>query len=366
MANLLYFNAAVLANNKDKFCTAIPELENYLKIQRYLMRGIGFIDRSNTIKNPFNVTILNPLPKFDNTFSQTYSDCIMSRVGELDKLYQKTHRKFRLLYSGGIDSTAILAGFIEYYGLHETAKILEISCTPDSIDENPWAWDRYIRKGNFDIKSSINHRNGWTDDVATIMGEGADQLFGGSAFASWNKFMDNTNLYHPLNEDIVTNYLYWYDNKATIDEARYAAQQLIEITKIAPFPIDNMYLFVWWHKFVLDWEAVMVRVLSFSNISKFDDDFLTNNLIQFYNTENFQQWSMNFHKDYPTNFAEKEHYKRACKDFILKTLDIPEYANKNKYLSWPRVHSLIPAAVIIDDSLTLYHNPESFLNFIQT
>ena len=338
MSNLIYFSGMALLDNHDKLSDQIPGLTDFLKIQKYFQLNAGMLDRSGTIHTPFNSVISNPLPKFDNNFNQTYTDCIMSKMNEINLIYQNTDKKFRLLYSGGIDSTAILAGFIKYYGLEDTAKILEISCTPDSIDENPWAWDRYIRKVDFKIRSSLDHRYHWNDDVITIMGEGNDHLFGGLGTGPWNKFVNDKNLYTNVTREIIIEYLLWSNKKSDISDAEYCADNFIKIANIAPFPIDNMYLFIWWVKFVLDWEAIMIRVLAQSptDIAPMDK------LIQFYNTEDFQQWSMHFHRDHPTEFAESTNYKQECKKFILDVLDIPEYATKCKFTSWPRVNSLNP------------------------
>jgi hypothetical protein len=362
MSNLIYFSGMPLLDNRNKLSDQIPGLTDFLKIQKYFQLNAGVLDRSRTIHNPFRSVISNPLPKFDNKFNRSYVDCVMTRMNELHLIHKNTDKKFRLLYSGGIDSTAILAGFIEYYGLEDTAKILEISCTPDSIDENPWAWNQYIRKGNFKIRSSLDQRYHWADDVITIMGEGNDHLFGGLGTGPWNKFVNDKNLYAEVTRELVVEYLLWSNKESNITDAEYCADIFIKIANIAPFAIDNMYLFMWWVKFVLDWEAIMIRVLAQSNTSIAP----IYNLIQFYNTIDFQQWSMHFHQDHPLEFAESTNYKQECKKFILNVLDIPEYAAKCKFTSWPRVHSLIPSGIIIDEELKIYKNPEDFLNFIRS
>jgi hypothetical protein len=358
---LIYFNPLALAEFRNKANSNVEGLDDFLKIQNYFMLSVGIIDRSFTLKNPLNCTVKNPLPTLDNTFSLSYEECIMDRMEQIDKL-SLLGKKFRLLYSGGIDSTAIFAAFIDYFGMDRCSNILEICCSPDSIDENPWVWDRYIRRGKFKIISSLDHRNNWKDNVIVVMGEGNDHLFGGLGTGGWNKFMGDENLYHPVNKEIIADFLIW-QKKTSQEDAKYVADNLILVANKAPFAIDNMYLFIWWYKFVLDWESVMLRVLALGNMKQFQKHFLDQGFVQFYNTEKLQQWSMHFHKDNPTSYAESKYYKRVCKDFILKKLNIPEYNNKNKYLSWPRVHSLAPAAAMIDETLTLYHDPKFFKDF---
>jgi len=360
MSKLIYFNGSQLDN--PTLIENISGLVDFLKIQKYSHPNAGVKDRSNTISSPFKTQLLSPLPDFNLSFNLSYKECVLSRLADLDQLHKSTGKKFRLLYSGGIDSTTMLAGFIEYFGLEQSSKLLEISCTPDSINENPWAWDRYIATGNFKIKSALNQKDSWSDNVITIMGEGNDHLFGGLGTGTWPKFSNN--LYAPAEVDILASYLAWTKKETDLSDATYCAEQFIRVANIAPFPIDNMYLLNWWYKFVLDWEAVQVRALVLSNCTQFPENFLSTGFIQFFNTDNFQQWSMHFHKDNPDQFCENHFYKKTCKDMILEILNIPEYADKNKFMSWPRVHSLMPSGVLIDTNLTIHKDPLDFLKFV--
>jgi len=357
MSDIIYFNGQSILD--QKLC--IPGLGDFVKIQKYFHPNAGVKDRSGTINSPFKTKILNPLPAMDNSFNLSYKDCAMSRMENLNQLHLRTNKTFRLLYSGGIDSTAILSSFIEYFGLQRTANILEIACTPDSIDENPWAWHQYIAAGNFKIVTSLSHAHMWNDDVITIQGEGNDHLFGGLGSGPLSKFLEN--MYVPAETSTLTRYLAWTRKEQDLADASYAAEQFMKVAKIAPMPITNMYLLVWWYKFVLDWEAVMVRILN-QSATQLPKDCLDIRLVQFFNTENFQQWSMKFHSDYPESHAENENYKSICKDMILEILDIPEYANKNKFMSWPRVQALTKSGALIDNNLTIHKDPLDFLKFV--
>jgi hypothetical protein len=358
---IIYFNPSALKYLKDDV-SSNRNFVNLLKLQTFFQSNSGVIDRSETLKSPLSLSVKNKLVQFDPSFTLTYAECLMERMSYINQSFPDDY-KFKLLYSGGIDSTAILAAFIDFYGLEKASKKLEIYCTPDSIDENPWLWDRYIRKNNFKIKTSLDHRYIWNDDSPVLMGEGNDHLFGGLGNGGWNKFMDDNDLYHPVTQDIIIRYLVW-QRKSSVSEAKYAADQFLRIAEISPFPLENMYVFIWWYKFVLDWQAIMLRILSYANVDNFKNDVLDTKLIQFYNSESLQQWSIHFHKNHPTEFAESQHYKKICKDYITKVLHIPEYSNKSKYLSWPRVQSLTSTAAIIDDSFVIHKNPSAFLEFL--
>ena len=344
----------------------VPGINNFLKFSQYFLPNVGPVDRSNTLTMPFRCANTDPIPAFDPIFSMSYADCVMHRITELDQIHQSTGKKFRLLYSGGIDSTGILAGFIEHYGLEHTSKILEISCSKESISENPWAWDRYIRKGNFKIVNSHDHTNGWRDNVIVLMGEINDHLFGGLGAGRWPQYCmaHNTDLYATANINTLVQYLVWSKKDKDALAAYYCAGKIMQIAAGAPFPINNMYLLTWWYNFVLGWNGCVYRILSQSN-GELPKDILSTGFYQFYNTPELQQWSLNFHYAHPTEFAEAETYKQECKDMILGILNIPEYATKNKFTSFPRVHSLRPASYLIDTDLNKYNCDDDFLKFVE-
>jgi len=359
MPELIYFSGSAL--NHPTLLEKIPGVRELAKLQTYMHPNAGIKDRSGTIESPFNTKLLSPIPDLPQEFNLSYKQCVLNRMAELDKIHQDTGKTFRLLYSGGIDSTLMLAGFVEYYGLDRSRQLLEICCTPDSIDENPWAWERYIARGNFRIKSSLRQSEQWSDHVITVMGEGNDHLFSSMGNRAWSKFSND--LYAPVDPDVLVDYLAWLKPELYRPGVEYCAEQYFRIAQKAPFAIDNMYLLNWWCKFVLDWEAVQVRVLVLARQTKFPTNFLEHGIVQFFNTVEFQQWSMWFHKNHPDSLGEDCYYKKACKDVILEILDIPEYSQKNKLMSWPRVHHLVPSGICIDSELTVYRDSRDLLKF---
>jgi len=355
MSKLIYFTGmSLLKSNLD-----VPQIQDFLKVQKFSAPNLCIKDRSGVIKTPFNIEILNPLPNFTQTFNLSYKDCVMERMSDLNAMHQRTNKNFRLLYSGGVDSTLILSSFIEYFGVEKTSKILEIYCTPDSIYENPWIWERYVAKNNFKIKSSLNHPNIWNDNMITIQGEGNDQLFGSNG--KLQKYLKFNKLTEEFTLEKFTNYLVSTKQEPNDIDARYTTEQYIKIAEKSPIPITTMHLFSWWVTFVLFWDSLMVRILAQANTTQLSPGFLENNLVQFFNTENFQRWTV---ANSAVNPLFDHNYKTVCKDIILGALDIPEYASKQKQESWPRVHALTKTGCMIDSDLKIYKDPIDFLKFL--
>jgi hypothetical protein len=170
-------------------------------------------------------------------------------------------------------------------------------------------------------------------------------------------------LYSKINETLFADYLQYYKNSDRAS-AEYAANKLLSLVDKAPMPIENMYMLVWWYTFCTCWDGISKRILSQSR-TPLSPDILSNSFLQFFNTPGFQQWSLRYHADNPESYGSSLEYKMECKKMSLDILDIPEYATKSKWISWPRVHSLRIAGHLIDDDYKIYYNLDDFLNFIE-
>ena len=346
---LFYCNVPILYGNNSIF-EEIPGITTYKKFAQLFDVNVALCDRSNTIKFPFKVKS-TPIPEFEKDFKLSYKDCMLSSMSALDNMHQQTNKKFRLMYSGGVDSSGIFSAFVAYYGLEKTKDLLEICCSKESITENPWLWDQYIRKYNFDIVSAHDHSNLWHDNKIVVMGEINDQLFGKRLdYAYYANNKTTTNTVTP--SDIET-----YLNHKSVNDDN-VVKILIELLEAAPFAINNMFTFLWWINFALTWEGINNRVLSHATTLPTDTS-----LVQFYNTPEFQKWSMKYHYDYDISMPPA--YKPACKQLTIDTLNIPEYKNKHKFLSFPKLHAVRPTALLIDTDLNLYRSTEDYLKFVQ-
>ncbi len=354
---LLYHSNIPILYSKDPVFKSIPGIEMYKLLASHFDQNMFILDRTETLKFPFRVRNSNPLPKFNNHLSTSYRECAAERMKYLDQVHQRTGKKFRLLYSGGIDSSGIFASFVDYYGASKTRDVLEICCSKESIDENPWLWEKFIRKENFDIFTSHDHNHYWEENKIILMGEGNDQLYGR---ADYNQFKANKNLYSEITIEELSKYL---GRKGQTEGVKEVADLLIKIGNAAPIPITNTALLVWWIYFALSWNGLMYRVLG--QAISLPKDTLETGFFQFYNTDLFQQWSLKYHYDNPESFSNPKDFKIHCKEMIVDILNIPEYRNKGKFNSFPRVHFMKPSWSLIDLDLNTYKNNESYLKFVQ-
>lgn len=356
---LLYYSNIPVLYSKNPVFETVPGIEQYRLLASYFDQNLFLLDRSGTLTVPFKVKNSNPLPEFDPEFNLTYRECSAQRMEELDKLHRQTGKKFRLLYSGGVDSSGIFAAFIDYYGLDKTKELLEICCSKESIDENPWLWDRFIRRENFNIISSYDHNHYWNDNKITLMGEGNDQLYGRTDYM---RYKGNKNLYTDISVEELGGYLKVKNpNNPNINSV---AELLIKVGEAAPIPITNTCLLIWWYNLALTWNGLMYRVLSLAK--DLPSDILESGLVQFYNSKGFQQWSLKYHYDFPDSFTDIRNYKPHSKEMIIDILNLPEYASKGKMDSLPRIHHLRPGSKLIDTALNKSSADIDYLKYVQS
>lgn len=336
----------------------LPGFKNYKNISALVGSGNSIIDRTGTVQDPFKTKNVCPMSEFDPNFKLNYHDCCMHRMLDFDAQYNRTGRKFRIMYSGGIDSSAIVAAFINFYGLDKASQIVEICCSPESINENPWLWDRYIRRGKFTLVPSVKHTSMWNDDVVVVSGEINDQLFGGDGLARYKR---NRDIYSTKNPD---DYVYASFSKKNEITDYYLNVLSPQLSK-APFPLLNFYMYIWWRNFSSYYGTNQLKQFSQIRLDKIPDHLIENSYGQFFSSDEFQKWSMKWHQDYPESFCDFDNQKKPCKDFIINVLNIPEYSDKIKHPSYPRLHTKRPLIAFIDEDHNVYRDWTQLTKFLE-
>jgi hypothetical protein len=367
MTEIIHYSPEMICNNADKL-KDVPGIENFINFTKSAggtAYSSGPIDRTNIIKIPFKTKITKPMPSLDLEFSKTYEDCVFERIKELLQISETTGKKFRLFYSGGLDSTCILGAFISYLGLEKTASLVELFCSKESIYENPWLWERYIRPGNFKLLSSHEHSFRWHDNVIYIQGDLNEHLFDpASAHAGWKRFASIHGYDHSFSLDKLVEWKVWASNNTVKKETiQIWAEFINKLCSNAPLPITNMNLVSWYQGFNLSFCANHVRVALQSKDRQLPENFIDGKIIQFFASDDFQRWSLKRHFQNPDNLNTE--YKKECKELVLKLIDIPEYTTKNKFPSLPRIWSKRPTGCFIDSNYVVHTDPTDFLDFIE-
>lgn len=226
------------------------------------------------------------------------ADLFDQRAIQVHDMAKAAGKKIALMWSGGIDSTAVLVSFLKNLPQadHENLVIL---LNTDSIIENFDFYQRFISNKleciqlmDFDITNET------LEKYMLLHGDPGDCVFGPTLPAFRHLVDDNRhNLPFKDNQHLIASFFdrdqspnadpdfgKWYVNRVT--------QNLLEV---APENVTTITDWWWWHYFNLKWSTAVVRPFMHLRRDhkkaidpKHHVDFAR---YTFFNTDEFQQWS---------------------------------------------------------------------------
>jgi len=311
--------------------------------------NISFIDRTAGIKVPVRTATPPQLlmPDFDPSFSMTYEECCQARVRDILARQKQIDVPIRLLYSGGIDSSLILVSFIKELGAEQAANRIQLVMSQESIEENPWMYEKLIRRGNFDMISGERHGGDWGRDRILVGGEFNDQVLGSDVYRDLTRWRGDGILSKAWSEGLMTEY-YLSKGLSRSDSEMWTAIFSDHLRR-APCTIETVADWWWWINFSCKWSSVYFRILMYARPgSEISKGYLDGYYYQFYGDDRFQKWSMvdRTYKHQGTWLTYKWLAKRLVSDF----LGDDQYMQKMKRGSLWRLLGYKKSAEIIDEN----------------
>ena len=258
------------------------------------------------------------IPSIDN-FNKTFEECCMDAAKELWKL----GKPIELFWSGGIDSSGALIALLE---TKSQSDILSIRYTQNSIDEFPLMWEKLVRDKNYPLSDKEMLSESLFEDhgVIKVTGECGDQCFGSDALHKnlhrhsddWESIFTWTKeeIYgFPTNKDAPP------VHDSTFEKRRDdLAEILFEHVDIAPIEIASIFDLYWWMNFCFKWQDVDSRMIfTYTTTPNWQST------LSFFNTENFQKWSIVNHDI--KHEGTWESYKQPAKEYINKYIKDETY-----------------------------------------
>lgn len=345
---LLYYKPRALVDRAQERLAGTVPFSHYTRIYS---AGAVPVDRTGTIKTPVRVSVPFPIPTF-KPFTKTLEDVCNDRAMELLTRAEKLNANIYVSWSGGIDSTLALVSLLKN-ATTEQKKLIIVLLSDLSIGENPQFYTDFIRgKLKTDTSSALPMVLGTSNMI--INGEHNDQIFGSDIMAPMILKHGNHIIHEKYNRDI----LFDQYNSAFNDPvlSNFYLDLFERLPAVAPVPIYSLYDFTWWINFTCKWATVYTRVFTFTapvNKNRITKDYAFTYFEPFYNTEEFQLWSMNnMDKKIKDSWVT---YKWPCKDIIYDyTKDAVYRDTKLKVgslASFLRNHKSFEA---IDDDFRLY------------
>lgn len=324
-----------------------------------LMRFLGtpLIDRTNVgvIDVGINVKSLFPIPAFDPNFSASLDDVMVARARDL----LEQHKALTLLWSGGIDSTAMVVAFLRATANDaSTRSKLLVKYAARSMEENPNFVGSCIESASppvrFEQLQDEQHiRDAFDGAQIVVTGDPADMLFGTFKIqaAFQRPFMMNSNgvmvenpvwmsLHKPWQEvmpaALHVRGLLLNPGESTSQYPAAAHQwcQWIEPhVNAAPIPIVNAFDFYWWITYSCKYQFDVLRVLRNRNTAA-EIQGVFRSFKPFFASPEFDQWCFHNHKSKIADMRVWASYKYPLKTFIYDYDNDKEYfARKTKVSS---------------------------------
>lgn len=322
--SFIYYNTNVVTHRAHAHLPGIAKFKKFFSIYP---RSSVFIDRTGTVKIPIKTASIYPIPE-PRPFKKTYAEICSARAQELIERAETFGAPLYVSWSGGIDSTTVLCAILQNATAHQRENII-VLLTEDSIAEYPDFFAKHIRgKLRCDSMSLFPYMLG--TDAVLIVGECNDQVFGSDVIGRLIGSQGPAVIHEPYSRDVFARFFSPLLNDPAATE--FCLDLFERIAAAAPVELPTNAAYLWWLNFNVKWQFVATRMLPYTtkrNVARTAHDYLNVRFDQFFNTEDFQLWSMmNPDKKIKDVWST---YKWPAKDFIYEyTKDADYRDNKQK------------------------------------
>lgn len=288
------------------------------------------------------------MPKYDPTYSKTFSEVTDENAQRIKHRVQ-TGEKFGVMWSGGIDSTVIVAALIKNLSKKELENIY-ILCSGESMIESPRFYGNFIHNKIKTLDSRTHKYDTLINmDITPITGDEGDCVFGTQiGLNMYNNFdalieksspqvrenlkplrtqLINAEAHYSVFKDLLIQYfnLPWHPEFGRLLYEKYDYN-----IKTASVPVYSLHDFFWWLIFNVKYLNCSARGSIYYNDTLHWHDVMTR-MVNWYNDTDYQLWSMANNNN---GTKIKNHilsYKSASKDYIYDLdKDIWYYTFKSK------------------------------------
>ncbi len=288
--------------------------------EKFPMTGKFFYDRSGTIPHYLNVdSSKSPIPKSEN-FNLSFAEVVEKRAKELLAI----GKPINVSWSGGLDSTFIL--FTLHHYANDKSQI-KVYGTYNSIIESGHMFDKYIKNNfRYDIHTNTSYDNNYKtipDDEIVVSGSPGNDIFykdiGTPSSSPINKYDGWMVFRNPID-----NSLYHYaDHPYEKVLADSNLEFLQDFIKKSPRKIETLQDLRWWVCFCFNWYTTLY------NTKIGVGPTIANNQYAFYDTDDFQLWSM-YNKDPTTKTGDYTDDRWQLREMIAQYTGDNFYATKKQ------------------------------------
>jgi hypothetical protein len=321
---------------------------------KIIYEGFAGYDRFNN-NNPFSLITFNKfLPPLQSSVTPiSFSDATDSTAIMLGEHLKTNDLPLVVHWSGGIDSTVILAALVKNFNKEQLSRVI-VSMNNASYFENPCFFDQIIQP-NFKYLDSSKLVYNW-DNSIIINGDPADKLWIHANIVEIE--LEHKNVFDRSlsNPNILIN---WLARRSDDAYAKWLFNYVLETSNAAGISLENYSDFYWWINYGLFYTgcAFTSFVRSYNgSITEWEN--YNKNFFVWYNTPEYQKWSI-----YAQSTMEKfkgtiTDYKMPAKEYIFevdKNAWYKKYKTKSGSSKFNQ-HTIVDA--IFEDGTVIYKDPQ--------
>lgn len=303
------------------------EIDQIRKFQQLLSSGVLYFPalgspRAGMAPNPWNFKLLDQhkIPEMPDKFSLGFSDITDHRAQEIAKICQDKNLPVAVQWSGGIDSTLILAAIVKNFPKYLLPRV-HVYMNNASYLENPMFFNRVIKPNKL---SYGNEKVNW-DKFLLISGYPADPLWGYADLVEFERHYPGEWKNNPVsNPDRL---IYWIEQKTTSELAHWFFEIIAHSSQTSGIDINDYGDFFWWGNFNFNYSAQCMHAYASlpeavtpESYSKYRE-----NVIAWYHDRDYQIWSMVNRGNGVKFDGTIRNYKKPAKDYIFDVDHNPYY-----------------------------------------
>jgi hypothetical protein len=283
-------------------------------------------------------------PDYDGTFTETFNDITDKQCQQW--LQEKTDRPWLIYWSGGIDSTVIVASILKNTSPADRENIY-IACNRASIYESPRFFYNHVQPNFKLIPTPDPGKQPLHEQYHVIDGEFGDHLYcGGNGWELFQSSPDSMVLNVRHNPDLLLNHFATKTNK---NFAVWYYECLLDNVNSTNIPVETYHDFCWWIFFNYHYTSSYIKIKR--------DTFTNNYSPRWFATDDYQQWAMNNNQLGTKYTLNRSDNKLASKQYIYD-FDRDDYCRlfKTKSLSVQVFNQpeIMKFFCTLDDYSTLY------------
>jgi hypothetical protein len=258
-----------------------------------------------------------------------FNDIVDERALELNAIAKIQNKRIVIWWSGGIDSTLVLAAFVKNLSAEDLQRV-SVLLSSESIEEHPQFYKNIIRNKIHCIPYlEFKLTNDTLNNSIVLSGDPADCLFGPSVSMYSHLISEGRHLL-PFNDNrkLIANTI----EMRSLEQIKrgnlegfgkwYVDKISDNILDVAPDGVETIADWWWWHYINFKWEFSISRPMMRRRVDGIElapiDDVNVQSFIQytFFNTARFQQWSYTNLKNLIGNSLSN--HKKAARDYIYE------------------------------------------------